>query len=77
VEPLLHFLQSLQLQPDDLRVMLMRCPRLLSFSTQRQVQPVVHFLRDDLGFDEQQVASTLKRFPGIMGWVLLRVATCV
>lgn len=67
MEPLLQFLQSLQLAPEDLRVMLLRCPRLLSFSTQRQVMPVVQFLREDLGFDEQQVASTLKRFPGIMG----------
>lgn len=67
VEPLLQFLQSLQLAPEDLRVMLLRCPRLLSFSTQRQVMPVVQFLREDLGFDEQQVASTLRRFPGIMG----------
>lgn len=68
VEPLLHFLQqSLQLQPDDLRGMLLRCPRLLSFSMQRQVLPVVEFLRADLGFDQQQVAATLKRFPGIMG----------
>ena len=67
VEPLLHFLQSLELQPDDLRTMLLRCPRLLSFSMQRQVLPVVEFLQSDLGFDQQQVASTLKRFPGIMG----------
>jgi hypothetical protein len=67
VEPLLQFLQSLALQPEDLRVMLLRCPRLLSFSTQRQVLPVVTFLREDLGFDEQQVANVVKRFPGILG----------
>jgi hypothetical protein len=67
VEPLLQFLQSLQLQPEDLRMMLMRCPRLLSFSIQRQVLPVVQFLREDLKFDEQQVASVLKHFPAIMG----------
>lgn len=67
VEPLLQFLQSLALQPEDLRVMLLRCPRLLSFSTQRQVLPVVTFLREDLHFDEQQVASVVKRFPGILG----------
>lgn len=67
VEPLLQFLQSLALQPEDLRVMLLRCPRLLSFSTQRQVLPVVMFLREDLHFDEQQVASVVKRFPGILG----------
>jgi hypothetical protein len=68
VEPLLQcLLQSLQLQPEDLRVMLLRCPRLLSFSTQRHVLPVVAFLREELGFDDAQVASTLRRFPGIMG----------
>lgn len=67
VEPLLQFLQSMQLQPDDLRGMLLRCPRLLSFSMQRQVLPVVQFLQDDLGFNQHQVSDTLKRFPGIMG----------
>lgn len=67
VEPLLQCLQSLQLQPEDLRIMLLQCPRLLSFSKERHVMPVVQFLQEDLKFDQHQVAATLKRFPGIMG----------
>lgn len=45
-----------------------RCPRLFTYSVQRQAVPVVEFLQKDLGFDQQQVASTIKRFPHLLGY---------
>eukprot|EP00775_Hariotina_reticulata_P012471 gene12471-12606_t len=65
---MLELLQSHGLQATDIELMLLRCPRLFTYSVQRQAVPVVEFLQKDLGFDQQQVASTIKRFPHLLGY---------
>jgi hypothetical protein len=47
---------------------LCRCPRLFTYNVQRQAVPVVEFLQKELGFDQQQVVSTIKRFPHLLGY---------
>lgn len=68
VEPMLEFLVSeLAMQPHDIEIMLLRCPKLFAFSVERQCRPVVAFL-GSLGFNQQQVSATVKRFPHMLGY---------
>lgn len=68
VEPMLEFLVVEQkFQPQDVEIMLLRCPKLFSFSVERQCRPVVSFLAS-LGFDQQQVSATIRRFPHMLGY---------
>lgn len=68
VEPMLKFLVKEQaMQPQDIETMLLRCPRLFSFSVERQSRPVMAFLAS-LGFSQQQASDTIKRFPHLLGY---------
>lgn len=68
VEPMLEFLVAeLAMQPQDIEIMLLRCPKLFSFNVDRQCRPVVAFL-GSLGLNQQQVSATIKRFPHMLGY---------